>query len=106
MKKIYIASPYTKGDTAQHVRAQIDAANTLAKRGYLPFWPLASHFWHMIHPHTWDFWMTLDKAWIAHMDGLLRMPGESQGADIEEETAMALGLPVFYSIAELEAHQW
>ncbi len=50
--------------------------------------------------------MMMDKAWIAHMDALLRLPGESQGADIEEETARALGLPVFYSIAELEAHTW
>lgn len=31
----------------------------------------------------------------------LRLPGESSGADREEEFARKLGIPVFYSISEL-----
>jgi hypothetical protein len=98
---VYIASPYTKGDCAQNVRAQIDAADELARLGYLPRWPLSSHFWHMIHPHDYQFWMDLDMLEIPLCDCLLRLPGESNGADREVIHAFAEDIPVFYSIKQL-----
>jgi hypothetical protein len=33
--------------------------------------------------------------------GLFRISGNSKGADIEEERAKALNIPVFYTIADL-----
>jgi hypothetical protein len=98
---VYIASPYTKGDVAQNVRRQIDAANQLAKLGYVPFWPLSSHFWHMVHEHEYEFWMRQDEEWVRRCDCLLRLPGESAGADQEVALAKSLNIPVFYSIESL-----
>lgn len=102
--KIYIASPYTKGDVAVNVKAQIDAFAELMDKGFAPFAPLYSHFQHMAHPRSYEKWLEQDFEWIPSCDCLLRLPGESSGADKEVELAKSLGKPVFYSIDELTAH--
>lgn len=101
MLKVYIASPYTKGDVGANVRRQIDAADDLMNMGLLPFAPLMAHFHHMIHPHEYEYWITYDLGWLESCDCLLRLEGESVGADVEVEKAKELGLPIFYSIREL-----
>ena len=101
MLRIYIASPYTNGDQAENVRIQIDAANDLMKLGYAPFWPLHSHFLHMVHPHSYETWLAVDFSWILACDAVLRLPGESKGADHEVAFAMENNIPVFFSIDEL-----
>lgn len=98
---IYVAGPYTKGDVAVNVQQNILAGDAITKKGHIPFVPLLSHFWHMIEPHTFDFWMDLDIMWITRCDALLRMPGESSGADREVLHAIQLGLPVYYSLGEV-----
>lgn len=98
--RIYIASPYTKGDVAVNVKAQIDAFAELMDAGFAPHAPLYSHFQHMVHPRPYDKWLELDFEWIPWCDCLVRLPGESSGADKEVEFATKLGMPVFYSIEE------
>jgi len=95
MKFIYIASPYTKGDVAVNVRANIDAANEVALMGFVPFAPLLTHYWHIIHPQPYEFWCQQDLAWLERCDALIRLPGESKGADAEMLRAGQLGMPVF-----------
>ena len=46
----------------------------------------------------------MDLAWIERCDALLRMPGESSGADREVEHARAHSVPVFHSRGAL--YQW
>jgi len=99
--KIYIASPYTNGNQAENVRAQLDVFHLLLKAGYIPFAPLLSHFVEIVHPHLYDDWMVYDLAWLSVCDGVLRLPGESPGADVEVEHAKKLNIPVFYSINDL-----
>ncbi|MEX0171511.1 DUF4406 domain-containing protein [Streptomyces sp. LMG1-1-1.1] len=38
---------------------------------------------------------------LAHCDAVLRLPGESTGADQDVATALARGLPVYHDVAEL-----
>lgn len=104
MKKlrVYIASPYTIGDTAVNVRRQIDAANELMDMGLLPFAPLMSHFHDMIHHRGWVSWMDWCLGWLESCDIILRLEGESRGADMEVARAKELGTSVCYSINELE----
>lgn len=105
MKFIYIASPYTKGDVAVNVRNNIEAADRLAREGFAPFAPLLTHFWHMLFPHPYQFWCDLDMVWLERCDALVRLPGESSGADAEVKRANELGLPVYYSVdAFFEEH--
>lgn len=45
-------------------------------------------------------WLAMDFAWIDASHGLLRLPGESVGADAEVKHAHRRNLPVFYSVAD------
>lgn len=101
MIKVYIASPYTKGDVAINVKAQLDCVNELMNIGYAPFAPLYSHFQHMAHPRPYEDWLKVDLEWVEACDCLLRLEGESKGADGEVEHAKLLNMPVFYSIQDL-----
>ncbi len=98
---IYVAAPYTIGDVGQNVRRSILACEKLVEMGYTPYNPLLSHFWHMISPHEYEYWLAIDFEVIKLCDGILRLPGESAGADQEIEFAKSLGIPVYYSIEEL-----
>ena len=92
---IYISCPYTKGDVAQNVRNSILASEYIIACGHLPYNPLLSHFHHMISPQTYEYWMALDLKLIYKMDAVIRLKGESLGADRECELARKLGIPVF-----------
>jgi hypothetical protein len=96
MKFVYVASPYTKGDVAVNVRLNIGVADELAQAGFFPFAPLLTHFWHLLHPHPYEFWCAHDNAWIERCDCLVRLPGDSTGADREVELARAKGVPVYH----------
>ena len=102
--KIYIAGPYTKGDVALNVRNAIKTANELADLSFAPFVPHFTHFWHMLYPRPYEFWLELDNEFLPYCDAVLRIPGESDGADKEVALAKTLGLPVFYGIETLDAH--
>jgi len=104
MIKVYIASPYTDTDQAQAVKTQIDAAEMLYERGFNCYVPLLSHFTHMIHPRKYSHWIEIGLDWVSSCDCLLRLPGESRGADKEEQLARKMNLPVFHSIKEISNH--
>jgi hypothetical protein len=101
MITVYIASPYTKGDVAVNVRESLLVADQLVALGFAPFVPLLSHFWHFLSPKPYETWTALDKEWVLRCDCLLRLPGESSGADAEVALARQKGIRVFHSIAEL-----
>ena len=110
MTTIYIASPYTHGNQAENVRKSLEEAENLRQAGFLPFCPLLSHFWHFMSPHPYDYWMKMDLEWLEKCDGLLRLPGESAGADAEVEHALAHNIPVFFNMVDLVewfgVHEW
>lgn len=99
--KVYIASPYTKGNQAVNVRRQIDMVDLLMNNGFVPYAPLYSHFQHLVHPRPYQDWIDIDLFWVEDCDCLLRLDGESNGADIEVTHAKENGKPVFYSTEEL-----
>jgi hypothetical protein len=43
---------------------------------------------------------------LQHCDAVLRLPGESSGADTDVRIAAERGLPVFNDLAELAAARW
>jgi hypothetical protein len=99
--RVYIASPYTLGDVGRNVHESMRAADELVKLGHVPYAPLLSHLWHLIIPHTPDFWYRLDLRWLEACDIVLRLPGQSVGADNEVKRALELGMPVGFSIEEI-----
>lgn len=102
MKTIYVAGPYTKVDPALNVRIAIDAAQILLQKGYYPFVPHLTHFWHMIHFVNYEKWMDYDFVWLSKCDALLRLPGESPGADREVEFATKNNITVYYDINDIK----
>lgn len=104
MKRIYIAGPYTKGDVAVNVRNAYEVANRLADLGFAPFVPHATHFWHMLFPRPYEFWLKLDNQFLPYCEALLRIPGTSAGADAEVLLAQDLSIPVFHEIEALVQH--
>jgi hypothetical protein len=100
-KRVYLASPYTLGDVAVNVRKQMEMANLLIDLGYLPFVPLLYHFQHMFFPRAYEEWLAIDKEWVTVCDCVLRLEGESKGADGEVALANDKKIPVFYSINDL-----
>jgi len=102
--RIYVAGPYTRGDVAVNVRDAFQAADRLANLGFAPFVPHSTHFWHMLFPRPYDFWLELDNQFLPCCDAVLRLPGESSGADQEVKLAESLDIPVFNEIEILVEH--
>jgi nucleoside 2-deoxyribosyltransferase len=101
MTRVYIASPYLRGDKKENVMRQINAFHVLVNNGYLPFAPLLGHYIDEHYPMSWKEWLAFDLKWLEVCDCVLRLSGESDGADAEEAYARDLGKPVYYSYGEL-----
>ena len=104
MKKVYIASPYTRGDISTNIKFQTNIADELIKLGYTPFIALSSHFKYLCHSSLYDKWVGLDSEWVKCCDCVLRVGGVSLGADKKTWFAKKHDIPVFYSIVEMERY--
>lgn len=103
MKTVYVAGPYTQGNTIQNIRMAIEAGEALANAGFAPFIPHLTAFWDMLHEHPVSFWYAQDNEWLRHCDVLLRLRGESQGADAEVQLAKQLGKAIYHNVFDLIA---
>ena len=99
--RIYISAPYSKGDIALNVRNAILAGDKLLEMGHIPFVPHLTHFWHYISPKSYNTWLQIDMDWLKICDAVLRLPGESIGADHEVNWAYLNGKPVYYNLEDL-----
>ena len=99
---VYVAGPYTNPDPVLNTRVAINVADELTKLGHTPYVPHLTLFWHFLDPHPIFFWYSYDLEWLKKCDVLLRLPGESKGADKEEEFARAKGIRVVYDIDDIE----
>lgn len=106
MKRVYVAGPYTIGDTIENVKRVIDVADVLVHLGYAPYVPHLNHFWHFVKPHPYKTWMALSMEWLTACESLIRIEGPSPGADDEVRMALKLNIPVYYGLsAFLEARR-
>lgn len=102
--RVYVAGPLSKGDRMGNVRAAIDAGQELIELGYAPLVPHLSHYMDETDALGHDTWLAVDLPWVDVCDALLRLPGESVGADMEVARAESIGIPVYYGIEELESN--
>jgi hypothetical protein len=121
-KKVYVASPISKGDLTGNIVLAHRAGMALLQAGFAPLVPHGSCFWGndiaqcrvcekpAFHPEathsdvSHETWLDMDLAWVAVADGVLRLPGESVGADKEVAFALEKGIPVFTSIEDAVSH--
>ena len=102
---VYVAGPYTgdgePGCKGNNTRSAIQAAEELFNLGFFPFVPHLNHYWDSIYSHSYEHWIQWCFVWLERCDAVLRLPGESKGADDEVALAELAGIPVFYSVEEL-----
>lgn len=123
--RIYIAGPISKGDLLQNVKQADEAMRALMLAGFAPFNPMLSVYaGGATRPEQWVTrgerpvwaiadrksslpdvahadWLGMDLEWVAVSHAVLRLPGESTGADLETAHAERHGIPVFHDLAAL-----
>ena len=100
-KLIYVAGPYGQTDPVANTHWIIQVAEEILELGYTPIVPHLSLLWHLVSPHEVDFWYNYDLAILARCDAMYRFPGLSSGSDNEVKYAESKGIPVFYSLYDL-----
>jgi nucleoside 2-deoxyribosyltransferase len=96
--RVYIAGPLTVGDPLENAIKAMEVGALCKAAGLAPYVPHLSHFWNEHFPDEYEGWMELDFAWLGACDVLLRLPGESPGAEREVKQALAMGIPVYSSL--------
>ena len=107
--RVYVAGPYgrrngnTEKECEDNVNWAIIWSRLLISRGLRPFIPHLYHYVHKgwIHSPDENDWLELCLTWIPHCHCLLRLPGESMGADNEVARAKSYAIPIYYSIEAL-----
>jgi hypothetical protein len=100
--RIYVAGAISKGDRYLNVHAGILAGRELVRLGYAPMVPHLDAYMYLGGAElAWSDALDWDLSWVAVSDAVLRLPGESQGADIECEFAAENGIPVFHDIEDI-----
>ncbi len=126
-KRVYVAGPISKGDLAHNVNQATEAFVALAKASFAPFCPHWSVYCKPCMP--WRFsthdaviceatangtvnagmdhatWLAVDCAWVEVADCVLRLPGESKGADMEVLHAAKHGITTYFDLALLLQHE-
>ncbi|MBN1394765.1 MAG: DUF4406 domain-containing protein [Pirellulales bacterium] len=104
-KRIYISGPLTSsGNVRENLERAMAAARALIEAGFAPFCPHLSYHLDPAEEYPHATWMEIELPWVAVADAVLRLPGESVGADIEVDHAERLGIPVFHTIGDLAEH--
>ena len=100
--RVYVAGPIRLGTVAVNLSQAIQAGDELWREGFAPYIPHANYIWEIMCPKTAQEWLEHDLNWLAVCDAVLRIPGESEGADFEVFWAKDNKIPVFYGIAALK----
>jgi hypothetical protein len=94
---VYIAGPYS-GDVVANVRRAVKIGLELWRTGHVAVLiPHLTLLADLVAPMEHDDWYRYDFDQIVHCDAVLRISGDSHGADEEVLFACALQLPVFHS---------
>jgi hypothetical protein len=101
-KRIYIAGPMTYGDNLQNAFEAFRTFRQLIRLGFSPHCPqMAMLISRMIGDLSHETWMDVDLPWVHVSDAVLRLPGESPGADQECREAAEQGITVYHHIEDL-----
>ena len=100
--KVYVAGPLTSsGSVAANIKQASDMGFELMKWGHSPYVPHVMYIWECFSDDfagEYERWMELDFSWLSVCDALIRLPGESKGADREVEYANKNFIRVFHTL--------
>lgn len=89
----YLAGPYSSDPERNTARA-IEALHHLLDAGVPAICPHLSHLAETHRARDYEDWMALDLRLLERCDVLVRLPGDSAGADREVAHARHRGIPV------------
>lgn len=92
---VYVAGPITT-DPFGCVRQATQVFTALREEHLVPFCPQFSVISEMVKARSYEEWLAFDFEVIENCAAVIRLPGESPGADRECEFAKSIGLPVFH----------
>jgi len=99
---VYVAGPITVPEPMENTHRALAIGAQLLDSGHVvPFVPHLTCLWNIVTPRPYEEWMHFDFDMIHHCDALLRIPGESNGADREAALADELDIPVFYEVDDV-----
>jgi hypothetical protein len=112
---VYLAGPFSIGHQVLNAVSQYRTFHELMDDGIVtPEPPLSSLILEIVRPRTYEDWMKLSLVKVSRCDAVLRLPAnvpsvdyfesQSRGADLEEEHARKLNIPIFYSKEDL--YRW
>ncbi len=119
-RMVYLAGPISRGDLAHNINQANAAFRALADAGFAPLCPQWSCFsgGALVAPTSGEVyamasatgngmshaaWLAVDLVFVERSDAVLRLPGDSTGADMETAHARRCGVPVFDSLADVIA---
>ncbi len=83
MQRVYLSGPITKGNGTSNFAMAAEAQKRLMEDGFAVLNPMLS----MMHPDarniSWHLWISSDLKFVEVSDMVVRLPGESKGADEE-----------------------
>ena len=106
---IYVSGPYSE-DTEEQILFNVNQAIfygiEIMRKGHNVIVPHLSHYMEkqaqeFAGGFSWDRWMAQDLALLEKCDAFFFV-GPSKGACVELERAKELGLPIYYSLDEVE----
>lgn len=102
-KYIYIAGPLNVDSEDEKVNVQnaLIAAEVIIQMGAMPYVPHLTLFWDKQFRHPKDYWMRLDNFWLIKCDAVLRLYGDSPGADEEVAAAHVAKIPVLHNYTQV-----
>lgn len=100
-KRIYLSGPISLGPKGHNLGQFLDVHEKLMHAGYAPLNPGLT----MLLPFQADVrhaeWLASDLPWVEVSDAVLRLPGDSRGADQECAHAARCGIPIYHSFEEV-----
>lgn len=95
--RVYVAGPInSSGIWSTNMKRALDAAHNLMANGHTPFIPHLYILWQLrFDALDEEDILAQDKEWLLQCHAMVRLPGVSKGADMEERWAAEAGIPVF-----------
>lgn len=92
---VFIAGPMMRGDLVKNIAKAMETADAVLRLGHTPFLPHLCSFWDLKCPRDQESWRAYSLKWLEKCDCLLRLDGDSEGADLEVAFATNRGIPVY-----------
>lgn len=91
---VYIAGPYTIPDPVVNTKKAVEIADIIEETGHaVTYVPHLSMFRHYLNPRSYEEWLLHGLAILKKCDCMVRIPGQSRGADVEQLFAQINSIP-------------